>query len=61
MGLLTSGLISQIKRGALVRPTAHIAHLEGYLPLHGAQWLIGAEALALVMRSNADEFMINII
>ena len=61
MGLLTSGLIPQIKRGALVGPTTHIAHLEAYLPLHDAQWLIGTEALALIMRSNADEVMINII
>jgi hypothetical protein len=61
MGLPTSGLIPQIERGALVGPAAHIAHLEACLPLHGAQWLIGAEALALIMRSNADEVMINII
>ena len=62
MGLPTSGLIPHVERGALVGPTAHIAHLEMYLPLHGVQRLAaGAEALALMMRSNADEVMINII
>jgi hypothetical protein len=61
-GILTSSLIPQVKRSALVGPAAHIAHLEIYLPHHSAQGLTaGGEVLALIMRSNADGIIISII